>query len=639
MQFKYPEILWGLFLLIIPIIIHLFQLRKFKKTPFTNVKLLKEVVSKSRKSSQFKKWLLLVTRLGIIAALVLAFVQPFFANKTALMEKETVIYLDNSFSMQAIKENGSLLSNAVQELIKETPKDQKISLFTNDKVYRNVDIKEIQNDLLSIENSNTQLPLNAILLKAKTLFSKNTASIKNTIVISDFQRNMISSELDSLENTDTHFVIKRPDNNLNVSIDSLYIDTVINENINIVAKLTSTSELESTPVSLYNGKKLIAKTSASFNTNKKAEVTFTIPKNNTLKGLVTLTDKGLKYDNNFYFNLDKRPKIKILAIGENNSFLKRIYTKEDFAFSEYQLKNLNYSLLQKQNTIVLNELTNIPNALTTALHSFTKEGGTLVVIPSKQINLDSYNTLTSVYFSTKLNKEIPKEQAISNIHFSHPIYAQVFEKKVTNFQYPKAQSTYELQTKASVALSYTNRTPFLVGQGSFYLFCAPLSKENSNFKNSPLIVPTFYNMGEQSLKSPQLYATLGEELKVDIAMETNKDHILSVEKEEYQFIPRQESHANKTSLHFVENPIYDGVYKITNKKNPIQNISFNYSRNESDLNYISLENLNSKTIKNSLETLFSKMQKDNSINALWKWFVTFALLFMILEMLFQKFLK
>ena len=37
MQFKNPEILYALFLLLIPIIVHLFQLRKFQKVTFTNV--------------------------------------------------------------------------------------------------------------------------------------------------------------------------------------------------------------------------------------------------------------------------------------------------------------------------------------------------------------------------------------------------------------------------------------------------------------------------------------------------------------------------------------------------------------------------------------------------------------------------
>ena len=105
MQFKHPEILWALFLLVIPILIHLLQLRRFTKTPFTNVAMLQKVVSESRKSNTLKKWLLLLTRLLLLAAIIIAFAQPFSSANTALQEKETVVYLDDSFSMQA-KNNG-----------------------------------------------------------------------------------------------------------------------------------------------------------------------------------------------------------------------------------------------------------------------------------------------------------------------------------------------------------------------------------------------------------------------------------------------------------------------------------------------------------------------------------------------------
>ncbi|MEL6975892.1 MAG: BatA domain-containing protein, partial [Bacteroidota bacterium] len=105
MQLKHPEILWGLFLLVIPIIVHLFQLRRFKKTPFTNVAMLQKIMIDSQRANQLKKWLLLFTRLLLLAALIIAFAQPFTAKNQSEKEKETVIYLDNSFSMQA-RENG-----------------------------------------------------------------------------------------------------------------------------------------------------------------------------------------------------------------------------------------------------------------------------------------------------------------------------------------------------------------------------------------------------------------------------------------------------------------------------------------------------------------------------------------------------
>ncbi|MEY2739096.1 MAG: hypothetical protein RL259_1005, partial [Bacteroidota bacterium] len=125
MQFKHPEILYFLFLLVIPILVHLFQLRRFKKEYFTNVKLLKELQTQTRKSSKIKKWLLLATRLLLLTCLIIAFAQPYFENeKTVKKGNDLIILLDNSFSMQAKGPKGELLKRSVQELLEELPENQ-----------------------------------------------------------------------------------------------------------------------------------------------------------------------------------------------------------------------------------------------------------------------------------------------------------------------------------------------------------------------------------------------------------------------------------------------------------------------------------------------------------------------------------
>ena len=92
MQFKHPELLYALLLLLIPIFIHLFQLRRFQKVDFTNVAFLKKVTLQTRKSSQLKKWLTLLARLLALACIVLAFAQPYTTTKTAQnAERETVL--------------------------------------------------------------------------------------------------------------------------------------------------------------------------------------------------------------------------------------------------------------------------------------------------------------------------------------------------------------------------------------------------------------------------------------------------------------------------------------------------------------------------------------------------------------------
>ena len=189
MQFKHPELLYALLLLLIPIIIHLFQLRRFQKEAFTNVQFLKQVTLQTRKSSQLKKWLTLLTRLLLLAAIILAFAQPYTSKLKNLKTKtEKIIYLDNSFSMQAKGDKGMLLKRAIQEIIDALNKNDKITIFTNNSTLKNASKKTITEELLRLEFSSNQLDYNTIILKGKQLFSKESTSIKYLVLVSDFQK-------------------------------------------------------------------------------------------------------------------------------------------------------------------------------------------------------------------------------------------------------------------------------------------------------------------------------------------------------------------------------------------------------------------------------------------------------------------
>ena len=107
MQFNHPEILALLLVLIIPILIHLFQLQRFKKEAFTNVKFLRQIELESRKSSRIKKLLILASRLLALTCLILAFAQPVMKKTDGQENRKTIIYLDNSLSMQAAYNNVS----------------------------------------------------------------------------------------------------------------------------------------------------------------------------------------------------------------------------------------------------------------------------------------------------------------------------------------------------------------------------------------------------------------------------------------------------------------------------------------------------------------------------------------------------
>ncbi len=638
MQFKHPEILWALFLLIIPILIHLFQLRRFTKTPFTNVAMLQKVISESRKSNSLKKWLLLFTRLLLLAAILVAFAQPFTSATMALQEKETVVYLDDSFSMQA-KSNGiSLLEKAVQDFIKNIDGETEFSLFTNEKTFKNVRVTDIQNSLLSLPYSYKQLNLNEISLKANSLFSQNSGTVKNLIVVSDFQERLAAGST-SLDSTlFAHFVPMQPLEIQNVSIDSVFVDDGLNEQATLQVFLSGGNEDGALPISLYNDDELIAKTAAKFKSNGEAEVEFTIPVNEQLNGRLSIIDNALGYDNRFYFNINSKEKIKVLAISESNSdYLNRLFRGDEFDFQKYALNQLDYSNLDNQNVVVLDNLTTIPSSLQNILRTFKNNGGTLIIVPSINSDLSSYNSFLSSLSATQFSENITSDAQLTTITFDHPLYRNVFEQEVTNFQYPSVKKYFKVQTSLPTALSLDGGDSFLSGDNGLYIFTVPLTLENSNFINSPLIVPTFYNMAQSSLQIPKPYHNLGEATTVDISVQIGSDDILKVSKEGYEFIPLQQTFPNRVRLTFDQNPTEDGVYSILQNEQTLQNISFNYPRTESQLKYLDIGTLENINTMDSVPELFEYLEAENNITAYWKWFVILALLLALIEVIIQKF--
>jgi len=639
MQFKHPELLWALFLLLIPIIIHLFQLRRFKKTPFTNVAMLQKVTAESRKSNSLKKWLLLLTRLLLLTCLIIAFAQPFFAKNTALQEKEMVIYLDDSFSMQAKKEGLSLLEQAVQDLVKTVPNNTKFSLFTNNLTLNNVALKNVQNQLLSLDYSPNQLSFSEVILKAKSLFSRSKATAKSLIIISDFQERKQNFQQDSIKDLKIHLVDLKPDETNNISIDSLYLNNSTKNKFELNIEVSGIPEGETVPISIYNANRLIAKTAVANNASKKTTTTLSLPKNEVIKGRVTLSDNSLVYDNNFYFNIDERDKIKVLAIGNAESgFLNRIFTQDEFEFENRNLKNLNYSEIDQQNLVIINGISAIPTSLQAILKQFHQKNGSMVMIPALNPDSNTYNTFLSGLTAIKFNAKMEQEQKITTIAFDHPLFENVFEKKVSNFDYPKVKTFWSISSNSPQLLSFANNAPFLVGNNNVFVFTASLNDENSNFKNAPLIVPTFYNIGLNSLKNPKLYATIGDNTIIDVSKKIEKDHVLKVAKTGVEFIPLQQSFSNKVQLSFLDNPDTDGIYSLIDANDTLRNISFNYNREESILRYQNTADFAVSSIQNDIPKVFENMAKDNSITQYWKWFIIFALVFALVEVLIQKIL-
>ena len=84
MLFAFPTFLFALFAIAIPILIHLFQLRRYKKIVFSDIRFLKQITEQNQKQRNIKEWIILAARCLALACLVFAFAKPFIPlnNKT-----------------------------------------------------------------------------------------------------------------------------------------------------------------------------------------------------------------------------------------------------------------------------------------------------------------------------------------------------------------------------------------------------------------------------------------------------------------------------------------------------------------------------------------------------------------------------
>jgi len=294
MQFKYPEILFFLVLLIIPLLIHLFQLQRFKKEAFTNVQFLKKIELESRKSSKLKKLLILLSRMLAFAALILAFSQPFINKNEELQQREIIIYLDNSMSLQAVEASGTDQLQKSKNILldKLALTDQNISLVSNQKFLAKLDPKNLKKELIQLDFNPLPKDINQVLLQINNHFNSDTKTLLDIYLISDFQRINKVIDTSMIKEFNNYNIIDLSNNEIeNISLDTIWLAKNEGDQISLKARVSSWNMNENDlSVSLDLNEDLFGKTTVSISPGSTEEIEFLIPYGTSNFGKISLTD-------------------------------------------------------------------------------------------------------------------------------------------------------------------------------------------------------------------------------------------------------------------------------------------------------------------------------------------------------------
>ena len=681
MNFLFPTFLIGLTAIAIPIIIHLFNFRKYKKVYFTNVQFLKELKQESDSKSKLKEWLILAMRILAIVCLVFAFAQPFIPGKVKTIqgEKAISIYIDNSFSMESINKKGTLLENAktyATEIANTFNASDKFQLLTNDfegKHQRFISKEEFIEQLNDVKISSATKSINDVVKRQQDFLQNSASKNKRIFLLSDFQKNIsVISKADIDTSIAINCIPITSSEVNNVYIDSVWFETPVQQYetqqiIHAVIINKSNKDIENGSLKLYinDAQVSLASFNVSVGNKKDVSISFTVKVKGINRGVLKIEDYPITYDDQFYFSFNAQTSITAIVINGKETktagnFRSLMQNDSLFIYKENNEAAIDYSLFAKANIIILNELSTLTSGLTSELQKFVNAGGSVVVFPNKKSDIVSYNTS---FQSLQLPQIIKLDTAnikTQGINFEQGLYEGVFDKIDQRMDLPKVFEHFEF-TKAtnsnSQGLVLLQNGQFLLslnmlGNGKVYLFSIPSDETSSNLLKHALFVPTLIKMSILSLKpAPVYYKTAINEV-ISLNSTSNFSdkplHIVRLDKK-VDIIPEHRLLNNATAL-FTQNQITEaGHYNIEENNVIIKDLAFNFDRKESDMSFMGQEDLqkqiDEKVLKNvsiiqpSEKSLTNALQEVNDGKKLWKLFLILALMFLAAEILIIRAFK
>ena len=673
MRYQNPQLLYFLFAIAIPILIHLFNFRKHKTIYFSSIRFLKEIKEDKRKRSNLKNLLILLSRILAISFLVFAFAKPYIPiNKNNKATNNVFIYIDNSFSMDAESENGRLLSIAKERargISKAYPTESNFWLISNDfldKHSKSTNSNAIGNNIDAITTSAHSKTLSQIVNRQASLSTENC----HLYIISDMQNSSLQiDKLSKLDSITTLFLVPLMANeNSNISIDSCWINSPVFSNeqeVTIYTAISNQSKISLKEQAVFleiNGtQKSQQYINLKAEESKTISFTFLADNSEIQKGIIKINDHPIIFDNNCYFTLKRTEKVNLLCINasENNTAITTLFSNDTalFHFENSSLKNIDYNALKQQDFILINEVEQFSSGLINSLNKFASNGGSIAIFPPKNIDLTTYNSSLKQLGLSTLSELKTNNTAIDKINRNHPIYQHVFDGKLDKINFPIVKQYHQIITQKnsnSIALlTQENKAVFLEilpkEKGLIYLFNSPLKSQYNNFSKHALFVPTLLNMATSAVRISSIYNTIQTEDYFSSSAINNNLAIVHLKNDKIDIIPTQKTHLGR-QVFYTHNQISEnGIYAIEIEGKIVDAIAYNYATTESKNNTLSISELkqwknsigleNIQIINGDSSALIATITETQNGKEFWKIALLLSLLFFAIEILLIKLIK
>lgn len=679
MKFLHPEMLWALSALSIPVIVHLFNFRKFKRVYFPNVEFLKEIKQETQNKSKLRHLLILFARMLALTCIILAFAQPYIPNPGMTSNpgvNAVSIYIDNSFSMEGQGKDGRMLDiakNKALEIVQSFAPSDKFQLLTSDfegRHQRLVSRDEMTELIQEVEISSATRHLSDVYARQKDLLTHSGLENRRAFILSDLQKTV--TDVSRVQNDSSILMTVLPDSPgdlANLYIDSVWFDSPVRqinqpETLHARIRNTGSDGRENLPVQLLvNGQQ---KSVASATVPAESFVDLSIAYTNTEPGfkhaVLQVDDQNVTKDDAFYFSYTVAEKIRVLDIRGENAASEAVATvfQDDpyFAYTPGSEKAIDFGAFVSNDLIILDQLRQISSGLISEVDKFLESGGSVLLIPGDEIVMNEYNALLAKWNMGQIAGKMQGESRVNNVNYDHYIFRQAFEKTEGSVDLPQVKSWYQMnlatRSAAEPMLMLENGNPFMVsakvGRGHVYFSAVSLNTEASNFIRHAFFPASLLRIAEFSQPMGRLYYSLGGEEVVEVrnfSMANEETFRLRNVQGGQEFIPDHRNAGGSVEIYIHGDMNQAGNYELSSGGKVMEAVSFNYNRAESDNRAFSLDEFRAQLDERGWPNWSVQEGEAESIAAgadelregkkYWLSMIVWALIFLAIEILLIKF--
>lgn len=671
MNFLYPGFLFALISVAIPIIIHLFNFRKFKKVYFSNVQLLKEVEQQNSSKERIKNLLILFSRILALIFLVLAFAQPYIPEnkaKTTTASNIASIYIDNSYSMEAINKDGSLLDEAkrrAKELVKSFGINDRFQLLTNDFEGKHQRLLNAEGFLKALD----EVKISAVNRNLQQIVNRQGNMLTGTenkysFLISDFQKNISASEkLETKTDIQYSFLKLNATTLPNVAVDSVWVlspnhQPGANERLVVQLKNYSEEEAKNIPLklSINNQQKGLGAVSIRAEKVIRDTLNFSGLKAGWQKGIISIKDFPVTFDDTLSFSFKVDESFPVLSINgpSAGNYIKALFATDNYyKLTENPENNVNYTGFANYGLIVLNGLKNPSSGLAQQLKTYLNAGGSVVLFPDLDVDIQTYNTFLGALSLPAIQSLNTTATKVDKIELQHPVFKTVFEEIPKNLELPSVNRYFSFVETASAnkenILSLPGDKLFFakygVGNGAVYLSASGLNAADGNLARHSVFVPLMYRLALSGGTETPLYYNLGNDNALASKKITlGKNQSLRITANNFEATPEMRQADGKTLIYVADQIKTAGFYNLNLADSVLAVYSFNNGRSESDMHYLSKANLDQLAGKSNVKIFDTDKDAVKLIagtnkigQTLWKLCLILSLVFIAAEILLIRF--